>query len=56
MIVSPARNPLAYVTMVKSHLVVTICPNYLKICNAAFCIYGFCMVLTVNRDHFLEQD
>jgi hypothetical protein len=27
----------------------------LRVSNAAFCIYWFCMVLTVNSDHFLKQ-
>jgi len=27
----------------------------LTICNAVFCTYGFCMVLTVNSDYFFKQ-
>jgi hypothetical protein len=27
----------------------------LTVCNSAFCIYGFRMVLTVNSDYFLKQ-
>jgi hypothetical protein len=27
----------------------------LTVSNAAFCIYWFCMVLTVNSDYFLKQ-
>jgi hypothetical protein len=30
-------------------------PFDLTVSNAAFCIYWFCMVLTVNSDHFLKQ-
>jgi hypothetical protein len=29
--------------------------NNLTICNAVLCIYGFCMVFTVNSDYFFEQ-
>jgi hypothetical protein len=27
--------------------------NYIS--NSAFCIHGFCMILNLNRDYFLEQ-
>jgi hypothetical protein len=30
-------------------------PPALTITNSAFCIYVFHMILTVNRDYFLEQ-
>jgi hypothetical protein len=30
-------------------------PAALKISNSAFCIYGFCTILSVNSDYFLEQ-
>jgi len=30
-------------------------PFALTICVAVFCIYGFCMILTVNSDHFLKH-
>jgi hypothetical protein len=29
--------------------------SQITICNAVFCIYELCMVLTVNGDHFLKQ-
>jgi hypothetical protein len=29
---------------------------YEPISNAAFCIYGFCMILSVNSDYLLEQN
>jgi hypothetical protein len=29
--------------------------NPLQISNSAFCIYGFCMILSVNGDYFIEQ-
>jgi hypothetical protein len=27
----------------------------LRISNAEFCIYGFCVIISVNRDHLFEQ-
>jgi hypothetical protein len=42
-----------YALTVLSVVVIT-CPAFLIICNAVFCIYGFCMLLTVNSDYFLE--
>jgi hypothetical protein len=32
-----------------------ICPSYLTICNAVFCIRELCTVLTVNSDYFLKH-
>jgi hypothetical protein len=38
------------------HKVILICgSSLLHVPNAAFCIYGFCMVLNVNSDHFLKR-
>jgi hypothetical protein len=30
-------------------------PSALTFGNSAFCIYGFHMILTANRDYFLKQ-
>jgi hypothetical protein len=30
-------------------------PAALTTSNTVFCIYGFCMILTVNRDYFLKE-
>jgi hypothetical protein len=30
-------------------------PSILTISNAAFCIYVFCMILSVNRNYFLKE-
>jgi hypothetical protein len=56
---------MIFLAIVKFLLQVTFCCGYsvvvqasgtaVLMCNAVVCIYGFCVVLTVNSDDFLKH-
>jgi hypothetical protein len=58
LVVAVQRRSLTPSKMYKNpkSLMVIICPScFNNLYNDVFCVYGFCMLLTVNSDYFLKQ-